>query len=83
MDIMKDLSLTNYAAVAILEHMGINPSQKQIDTIESLVEMLSYPLEIDSDTIKECVGDDKLAYHFLIIKVKELHKNLWCACCRR
>ena len=76
MNIMKDLSLTNYAAVSILEHLDMELSQKRINIIEALVLMATYPLEVEADTIEQCVGGDKLAYHFLVIKNKELRQRI-------
>lgn len=76
MNIMKDLSLTNYVAISVLENLGIDPSQKQIDVIELLVLMATYPLEIDAEVIKRCLSGDKLAYHSLVIKNKELYKRV-------
>ncbi len=75
MDIIDDLSLTNYIAVTILERLGVDPSQEQIDIIESLILMLAYPQAVDSDTIKQCIGNDKLAYYFLCFRNKELRRR--------
>lgn len=76
MDIMSDLSLPNYTAIAILEHSGFDLTQKTIDILEALVLMITNPYSVGSDTIKQCVGGDKLAYYFLAIKINELRQKL-------
>ena len=74
MNPIKELSLPNYAAVAVLEQLGIlDPTQKQINIMESMVLMTSDPQQIEPETIRQCVGNDELAYYFLFVKTNE-----WC-----
>ena len=75
MDQIKELSLTHYTAIAVLTQLGItDPTKEQIDIMESIVLLASYPQSATTDTILECVGDDKLAYYFLYVKNNEWHK---------
>jgi hypothetical protein len=75
MDQIKELSLTHYTALAVLEQLGLsNPTQEQINTMESMVLLASYPQNATTDTIQQCVGNDKLAYYFLYVKNNEWHK---------
>jgi hypothetical protein len=75
MDQIKELSLTLYTAMAVLTQLGItDPTLEQIDTMESMVLLASYPQDATTDTILECVGNDKLAYYFLYVKNNEWHK---------
>jgi hypothetical protein len=70
---IEELSLPNYAAVSILERLGIkDPSLDQVDIMESVVLMASYPHKVKPGTIEQCVGDDKLAALFLYLKNKDL-----------
>ncbi|MCD6045071.1 MAG: hypothetical protein K0R48_234 [Gammaproteobacteria bacterium] len=71
-DLIEELSLTNYTAVSILERMGIDASQKQVEILESLVLMISHPKKVNWETIRQCVGGDELVYLFLYIKNKDL-----------
>ncbi len=74
MNPIKELSLPNYTAVAILEQLNIlDPTQKQIDILESMILMMSNPQQIEPETIRQCVGNDDLAYYFLFVKTNE-----WC-----
>jgi hypothetical protein len=72
LDDIRTLSLPNYIAVLISERLGIDASQEQIDIIESLVLMATYPKKVKDKTLKKCIGDDKLAYFFLYLKNKDL-----------
>ena len=69
---IKNLSLPNYTALLISERLGIDASQEQIDILESLVLMATYPKKVKDKIIKKCIGTDKLAYFFLYLKNKEL-----------
>ena len=74
LDLIEDLSLANYTAVSILERLGISPNQEQIDIMESVVLMASYPKKINPTTIKHCVGEDNLAYLFLHLRNQDLRQ---------
>jgi hypothetical protein len=72
MNPIKELSLINYTTIAILERLGLsNPSLEQIDIMESMVLMATHPQQIEPETIRQCVGDNNLAYYFLFIKANE------------
>jgi hypothetical protein len=74
MNPIKELSLPNYTAIAFLENLGISdPNQKQINITETMITMVTHPEETDPETIRQCVGDNNLAYYFLFIKTNE-----WC-----
>ncbi len=72
LDLIKDLSLTNYTAVSILERLGISPSQEQVNLMESVLLMATYPKKVNPATIKHCVGEDNLAYLFLHLRNQDL-----------
>ncbi len=73
LDTIEELSLPNYTAVSILERLGItDPSLEQVNIMESVVLMASYPNQVKSGTIEQCVGNDKLAALFLYLKNKDL-----------
>jgi hypothetical protein len=75
MNPIKELSLPNYAAVAILQQLGmLAPSQKQITIMESVISMMTNPQQIEPETIRLCVGNNKLAYYFLFVKINEYCK---------
>lgn len=73
LDSIEALSLPNYTAISILDCLGIkDPSLEQVDIMESVVLMASYPQKVKPIFIKQCVGDDKLAALFLYLKNKDL-----------
>jgi hypothetical protein len=72
LDLIEDLSLTNYTAVSILERLGISPSQEQVNLMESVLLMATYPKKVNPATIKRCVGEDNLAYLFLHLRNQDL-----------
>ena len=74
LDSIEEICLPNYTAVSILERLGIDPNQEQIDIIESLVLMASYPKKVNSKMIAQCVGSDKLASLFLYLRNKDLRE---------
>jgi hypothetical protein len=74
LDLIEDLSLTNYTAVSILERLGISPSQEQINLMESVLLMATYPKKVNPTTIKHCVGEDNLAYLFLHLRNQDLRQ---------
>ncbi len=60
------LSLSNYTAISILERLGLlNPTQEQIDIMESMVLIATHPQKISTKKMKLCVGNNELAYSFL------------------
>lgn len=70
---IEELSLPNYTAVLFLERLGIkDPSPEQVDIMEFMVLMGTYPHKIKSRDIEDCVGGDKLAALFLYLKNKDL-----------
>lgn len=73
MNPIKELSLPNYAALAILEQLNTVDTQKQINILESMILMINNPQQIEPETIRQCVGTDDLAYYFLFVKTNE-----WC-----
>ncbi len=73
MNPIKELSLPNYTALAILEQLNTVDTQKQINILESIILMMSNPRQIEPETIRQCVGNDDLAYYFLFVK-----SNEWC-----
>jgi hypothetical protein len=72
MENIKNLSLPNYTALLISERLGLDASQEQIDILEALVLMATYPKKVRDKIIKKCIGNDELAYFFLHLKNKEL-----------
>lgn len=69
MKFMEKLSLSNYTAISVLEKLGLlNPSQEQIDVIESLVLIAKQPQRVTHRAVKRCVGNNKLACAFLVSK---------------
>jgi hypothetical protein len=72
LDLIEELSLANYTAVSILERLGISPSQEQINLMESVLLMATYPKKVNPATIKHCVGEDNLAYLFLHLRNQDL-----------
>lgn len=71
---IKKLSLPNYTALTILDRLGLSdPSLEQIKIMESTVLIGTYPQQIDAETLRQCVGDNSLAYYFLLVKTNE-----WC-----
>lgn len=72
LDDIRTISLPNYIALLISERLGIDGNQEQIDIIESLVLMATYPKKVKDKIIKKCVGSDELAYLFLYLKNKDL-----------
>ncbi len=72
LDDIRTLSLPNYIAVLVSERLGIDATQEQIDIIESLVLMATYPRKVKDRIIKKCVGNDELGYFFLYLKNKDL-----------
>mgnify|MGYP000325981030 CR=1 FL=1 len=73
-DAVEELCLTNYTAVSILERLGISPSQEQINLMESVLLMATYPRKVKPATIKHCVGEDNLAYLFLHLRNQDLRQ---------
>ncbi len=65
--------MPNYTALAILEQLNTVDTQKQINILESIILMMSNPRQIEPETIRQCVGNDDLAYYFLFVK-----SNEWC-----
>lgn len=75
MNPIKELSLPNYTAIAVLQQFGtVDPSKQQITIMESVISMITNPQQIDPETIRLCVGDNKLAYYFLFVKINEYCK---------
>ena len=72
LDIIDELSLTHHAAISFLERLGIDPSPEQIDLMETMVCMCTYPKRVTLEMIKDCVGGDELAAFFLYLKNKDL-----------
>lgn len=72
LDSIDELSLTHHTAISFLERLGINPSQQQIDLMEAMVRMATYPKRVTLETIKDCVGGDAVAAFFLYLKNKDL-----------
>lgn len=72
LDSIEELCLPNYIAVSFLERLGIDPSPEQINITESMVLMGTYPKKVTLKTIKQCVGNDKLASLFLYLRNKDL-----------
>lgn len=75
LDDIKTLSLPNYIALLISERLGIVASQEQIDILEALVLMATYPKKVKDKIIKKCIGDDELAYLFLYLRNKDLRNE--------
>lgn len=75
MENIKNLSLPNYIALLISERLGIEANQEQIDILEALVLMATYPKKVKDKIIKKCVGHDELAYFFLYLKNKDLRNE--------
>ena len=73
-DAVEELCLTNYTAISILERLGISPSQEQINLMESVQLMATYPKKVNPTTIKHCVGEDNLAYLFLHLRNQDLRQ---------
>lgn len=76
LDNIKSISLPSYTATLILDRLGINASQEQIDIIESLVLMATYPKKVKDKMIRRCVGDDEIAYFFLYLKNLDLRDDM-------
>ena len=74
LDLIEELSLANYTAVSILERLGISPSLEQINFMESVLLIATYPKKVNSETIKHCVGKDSLAYLFLHLRNQDLRQ---------
>ena len=74
LDLIEELSLANYTAVSILERLGISPSQEQVNLMESVLLMATYPKKVNPATIKHCVGEDNLAYLFLHLRNQDLRQ---------
>lgn len=72
LDLIEDLSLSNYTAVSILERLGISPNQEQVDLMESVLLLATYPNKVKTETIRHCVGEDTLAYLFLYLRNLDL-----------
>ena len=70
LDLIEELSLANYTAISILERLG--PSQEQVNLMESVLLMATYPKKVNPATIKHCVGEDNLAYLFLHLRNQDL-----------
>jgi hypothetical protein len=70
--LLEKLCLTNYTAISILERLGISPNQEQINLMESVLLMATYPRKVKAETIKHCVGEDRLAYAFLQLRNQDL-----------
>lgn len=75
MENIKNLSLPNYIALLISERLGIEANQEQIDILEALVLMATYPKKVKDKIIKKCIGNDELAYFFLYLKNKDLRNE--------
>lgn len=74
MNPLKELSLPNYTALVILTHLGLSdPNPEQIKIMNAAVLIGTYPQQLDPEDIRNCVGNDNLAYYFLFIKINE-----WC-----
>ncbi len=72
LDSIDELSLTHHTAISFFERLGIDPSQEQIDLMEAMVRMATYPKLVTLETIKDCVGGDTVASFFLYLKNKDL-----------
>jgi hypothetical protein len=72
LDLIQDLSLANYTAISILDRLGITPNQEQVNLMESVLLMATYPNKVKPETIKHCVGEDTLAYLFLHLRNQDL-----------
>ena len=73
LDMIEELSLTHHAAISILERLGLDdPSQEQINIMEAVVRMASYPHQVTPEMIEDCVHNDKVAAFFLYLKNKDL-----------
>ncbi len=71
MELRKNLSLSNYTAISILERLGLSsPTQAQIDIMESMVQIAVHPEKTTPRKVKRCVGDDELAYSFLYLSAR-------------
>ena len=72
LDLIEELSLANYTAISILERLGLSPSLEQVNLMESVLLMATYPKKVNPTTIKHCVGEDNLAYLFLHLRNQDL-----------
>ncbi len=52
LDDIKTLSLPNYIALLISERLGLEANQEQVDILEALVLMATYPKKVKDRIIK-------------------------------
>lgn len=72
-DILETESLAIYTARTILKRLGIiEPNQRQIDIIDTLMAMIGEPSQVQPAMIRRCVGNADLAYCSLYLKNPEL-----------